>query len=70
MTINGVKFTEPPAMCGSCPALIIGRNDARGVCSFFDKRKSRWDNTPKRCGELFVKGFALGGDLVITVKDK
>lgn len=70
ITINGVAFYEPPTMCGSCPALIIGRNDARGFCAFFGKRKSRWDNTPERCSELFVKGFALGGDLVITIKDK
>lgn len=70
ITINGVAFYEPPAMCGNCPALVIGRNDARGFCTFFEKRKNRWDNTPKRCNELFVKGFALGGDLVITIKDK
>lgn len=69
ITINGVRFDEPPAYCGACPAIIIGRGDDRGFCSFFDKRKNRWDSTPKRCKELFAKGFAIGGNLVITINE-
>lgn len=69
ITINGRTFHEPPASCGCCPAIIIGRNDAKGFCTFFDKRKNRCDNVPQRCSELFAKGFALGGDLVIVSKN-
>lgn len=69
MTINGKKFDDLPSFCGGCPALLIGGSDARGMCTFFNKRKNRYDTVPRRCGELFVKGLALGGDLVITVKD-
>ena len=69
ITINGVKFYEPPTFCGDCPAVIIGGNDARGFCSFFEKRKNRYDAVPDRCKQLFVKGFALGGDLTIVTKN-
>lgn len=69
MTINGLKFTELPAFCGGCPALLIGGRDTRGMCMFFEKRKNRWDTVPNRCKQLFVKGFALGGDLVIVLKN-
>lgn len=68
ITINGIRFNELPAFCGVCPAIIIGRDDARGFCMLFDKHKNRWDSVPKRCGELFAKGFALGGDLAIVRK--
>lgn len=70
ITINGLTFYEPPVMCGGCPALIIGRWEGKGFCLFFRKQKSRSDTIPKRCSKLFCKGFAIGGDLVITLKDK
>lgn len=69
ITINGKKFDDLPSFCGVCPALLIGGNDTRGMCTFFEKRKNRYDNVPIRCRELFVKGFALGGDLVIVLKN-
>lgn len=69
ITINGIKFFELPTFCGSCPAIIIGREDAKGFCSLFDRRKNRWDSVPQRCREIFAKGFAIGGDLVIVRKE-
>lgn len=67
--INGIVFYEQPLTCGECKAIIIGRNDSKGFCSWFNKRKNRYDNVPKRCANLFEKAFAIGGDLVITIKD-
>lgn len=69
ITINGIKFYESPHCCGECPAIILGKNDDRGFCMFFEKRKNRFDGIPKRCQELFKKGFEQGGDLVITLKN-
>lgn len=68
ITINGTKFYEKPTICSSCPACIIGREDSRGWCSFFDKRKARYDSIPARCDKLFDKAFSIGGDFVITIK--
>lgn len=69
ITINGCKFYDIPHICGECPAVILGKNDDRGFCSFFEKRKNRFDSVPKRCQELFRKGFEQGGDLVIIQKN-
>lgn len=69
MTINGHTFYEMPYMCGTCPFIVIGQNDNMGWCSCFAKQKSRYANIPKRCRDLFEKGFQIGGDLVIVIKE-
>jgi len=66
ITINGFLFREIPAYCGVCPGFLAGNNDKVGFCVLFEKRKPRYNNIPKRCNALFTKGFAIGGDLVIT----
>ena len=70
ITINGLKFSEKPWSCGSCPALLSGQEDNRGFCVLFEKQKWRYNNIPSRCDKLFDKGFLLGGDLVIVINDK
>ena len=69
MTINGKTFYEMPTMCGVCPFFLAGREDTMGWCTAFSKHKSRWANIPKRCSDLFEKGFKIGGDLVIVMKE-
>ena len=69
MTINGLTFHEMPTMCGTCPFFLAGREDTMRFCICFEKHKSRWANVPKRCKELFEKGFQIGGDLVIVIKE-
>ena len=75
ITINGVEFNGIPCMCGVCPWYsdggysVIDKTHYRGFCSQFRKRKRRYDNIPSRCRKLFEKGFAIGGDLVIVIKD-
>ena len=70
ITINDIKFNEIPWSCGSCPAFLAGSEDSGGFCIFFDKQKWRYSNIPSRCKKLFNKGFQLGGDLVIVIRDK
>ena len=69
MTINGQTFYEMPTMCGTCPFFLAEREDTMGFCTCFNKHKSRWANVPKRCKELVEKGFQIGGDLVIVIKE-
>ena len=69
MTINGQTFYEMPTMCGTFHFFLAGREDTMGFCTCFSKHKSRWANVPKRCKELFEKGFQIGGDLVIVIKE-
>jgi len=69
ITINGTIFKEVPCSCYACPWWAGGRDDKSGWCVTFQKRKWRYDNVPKRCRELFEKGFKIGGDLVIIIKD-
>jgi hypothetical protein len=56
-------------MCGTCSFFLAGREDTMGWCTAFSKHKSRWANVPKRCKKLFEKGFQIGGDLVIVIKE-
>jgi hypothetical protein len=67
--INGLQFEEMPWSCGSCPALNSGGFDKAGFCMFFKKQKRKYENVPKRCKTLFEKGFKMGGELVIIIKD-
>jgi hypothetical protein len=71
ITINEISFKEIPEYCGICPAFLSdGRDYKMGFCSLFEKRKSKCINIPKRCKSLFVKGFNIGGDLVIVLVQK
>lgn len=69
IVINGLKFKEIPPCCGYCPAFHSGRDDNRGFCIFFDKQKCRYNNIPSRCRKLLEKGFKIGGELVIVIKE-
>jgi len=69
ITINGVAFYEMPCMCGACPFFLAGKDDNRGWCTAFEKHKGRYANLPKRCKDIFEKGFETGGDLVIVMKN-
>lgn len=68
VTINGLNFHETPCSCGSCPALLAGRADKGGFCTFFEIQKWKYNNVPSRCKKLFNKGFQIGGNLVIVIK--
>jgi hypothetical protein len=56
--------------CGFCKFFIAGRDDKRGFCSLFELQKPKFNNAPKRCNEMFAKGFTIGGDLVLVLKEK
>jgi hypothetical protein len=68
ITINDIKFNEMPLYCGICPAYLAGQMDKSGFCVFFEKKKYKYNNIPVRCKTLFLKGFKLGGELVIVIK--
>jgi hypothetical protein len=70
ITINERVFNGIPEYCLACPFFASdGRDDViykMGFCILFRKRKSKYINIPKRCKDLFKKGFETGGDLVIV----
>ncbi|MFR5894461.1 MAG: hypothetical protein ACLUGY_08625 [Phocaeicola massiliensis] len=67
-TINGIPFSKRPNMCGSCPALCIKPTEGKGYCVIFNKRKNRWDSSPKQCREIFIKALSKGGNWLVTEK--
>ncbi len=71
ITINGIKFTSNPCICGVCPALHIGKNDSKGWCTLWELHKCRYNSVPRRCVDIFDKAFKYpdGKNLVIVLKD-
>lgn len=67
--INCIRFHEIPLCCGYCPAFLSGKKDNRGFCIFFDKQKQKYNNISSRCKKLFEKGFQIGDELAIVVKE-
>lgn len=80
LIINGFKFYEEPASCGTCPFLVTGNTNVPGISSYsdrgqciqWDEEHHTWTHTPRRCAKLFKKAFATYNDsginLVITRK--
>ena len=73
-TINGHgPFYEAPPFCGACKCAINSNmNNAGGKswCALFDKKKNYYDSPPKRCAEMFEKALAIGGDVVLVLKEE
>lgn len=73
VTINGKgPFYEIPYMCGVCKCAVNQNTKEQGGkswCTLFDKLKNYYDSPPKRCAEMFEKAFAIGGDVVLVLKD-
>jgi len=48
----------------------MGKDRAAGICTLFDKRKSKYNNLPKRCQGMFdkAKTFPDGEELVLVIK--
>lgn len=69
IVINGIRFREIPLCCGYCPAFLSGKKDNRGFYIFFNKQKWKYNNISSRCKKLFEKGFQIGGELLIVVKE-
>lgn len=69
--INGTRFNSFPECCYVCPFFLDwGQHQQKGTCTLFHKQKSKYNNPPKRCQQLFdkAKTFPDGSDLVIVVK--
>lgn len=74
MTINGHgPFYEAPPFCGACKCAINSdMNNAGGKswCALFNKKKNYYDSPPQRCAEMFEKALAIGGDVVLVLKEQ
>ena len=69
--INGKKFNSFPECCYVCPFFLdYGQHQQKGMCTLFHKQKNKYNNTRKRCLQLFdkAKTFPDGSDLVIVIK--
>lgn len=74
--INGKLFYDIPRMCGTCRFFLsfgkgdMGKDRAAGICTLFNKRKSKYNNLPKRCQGMFdkAKTFPDGEELVLVIK--
>lgn len=73
-TINGYgPFYEAPSMCGVCKCSVnsdMHNAGGRSYCTLFDKRKNYYDSPPRRCAEMFEKALAIGGDVVLVLKEQ